>query len=461
MKKLSYILFAFLIGCQVMEEEKPIGTVSLTGLEVMSFSHPEINARQNARSGWQHIFPERITLSFQQMESGEETYVDLDPNNFEQPYLVQLVQGQYSFSAKVEGGLMEDYLPFEINGTFVVENGSQKLLLEGFTNYALITVDAETAEEVRLIASGEEKLLPLAPQPTVFYQYLKENEDYTLEVRDKNSEDQYTETLSVVERTHYHFTLEYAVPGNANVVELLMREFDFDYYFGTVEVPFNSIIRDIEGNVYKVVKIGNQTWMAENLRTSKYCNGDDIKMQEEKLRFSWEDHLEPAYFHINYDLSMDVPYGKLYNNLVVLDERNICPCDWEVPTVGDWEILRDYLGGPEAASNKMRNPNPIFWAPPMNENATNESGFNALGTGFFIQEFGDDLYYGNFFNIQEGATWWTSDMAEPTPVNSNPLNFVAIGNAHTPFYFRDFFRIANSRSREVYAYKSIRCIKKN
>jgi len=135
-------------------------------------------------------------------------------------------------------------------------------------------------------------------------------------------------------------------------------------------------VTDIDGNVYQTIKIGDQWWMAENLRVTHYRNGDSI----------------PSGYCTCYNNNESyIPvYGRLYNGYAVGDSRNIAPAGWHVPTDAEWQTLIDYLGGDAIAGGKMKEAGTAHWDPP-NEGATNESGFTARPGGY--AEGGGDYYY--------------------------------------------------------------------
>lgn len=146
---------------------------------------------------------------------------------------------------------------------------------------------------------------------------------------------------------------------------------------------------DADGNVYNTVQVGSQMWMAENLRTSKYANGDDIPSG--LTNGAWANTTVGAYDFPGNDPSNDSTYGKLYNGYAVMDPRGICPAGWSVPSDSAWVQLEIALGLPEASAFTfgMRGVNEnvggqlkstALWASP-NQGATNSSGFSALASG--------------------------------------------------------------------------------
>jgi hypothetical protein len=98
---------------------------------------------------------------------------------------------------------------------------------------------------------------------------------------------------------------------------------------------------DQQGNVYKTIVIGSQEWMAENLKTSIYRNGEAIANVTDDSQ--WQVLTTGAWCYYNNDNQFNCPHGKLYNWYAVADPRNLCPTGWHVPTDGEWNVLIGYL----------------------------------------------------------------------------------------------------------------------
>ena len=133
-------------------------------------------------------------------------------------------------------------------------------------------------------------------------------------------------------------------------------------------------VTDIDGNVYKTAQIGDQIWMAENLKVTHYQNGEPIPNVIDS-----EDKLTTGVY-CNYDLDPDnaVTYGRLYNWFAVNDSRNIAPKGWHVPNDGEWQTLIDYLGGSHVAGIKLKSAN--GWN--SNGNGPDDYGFCAQPGGY-------------------------------------------------------------------------------
>ena len=135
-----------------------------------------------------------------------------------------------------------------------------------------------------------------------------------------------------------------------------------------------SGVTDVDGNNYTSVILGNQEWLAENLRTAKYSNGEDIPNGANQ---SWNGLSTDAWIYYENNDQNNGTFGKLYNWYAVSDSRNLCPSDWHVPDMDEWMMLLNYLGGSNVAGGRMKSAGE-WWAPNM---ATNESGFNGLPAG--------------------------------------------------------------------------------
>ena len=111
------------------------------------------------------------------------------------------------------------------------------------------------------------------------------------------------------------------------------------------EVPNDPIpsttVTDIDGNVYNTIKIGTQTWMVENLNTTKYLNGDDIPTIADAL--TWSKQKTGIHCTYNGNINLSSKLGKLYNWYAVHDSRNLAPAGWHIPTDFEWSTLTNYV----------------------------------------------------------------------------------------------------------------------
>lgn len=152
-------------------------------------------------------------------------------------------------------------------------------------------------------------------------------------------------------------------------------------------------IKDIDGNIYKTVQIGNQIWMAENLRAQSYANGDSIPVVTGNK--DWLALTDGARCFYNNMPENEKRYGMLYNWYAASDTRGLCPKGWRIPTDKDWQTLSDYLGGEKTAGGKLRT------TLNFGEHATNSSGFSALPAGY-------RMYNGKYMYQGDYAGFWSS-----------------------------------------------------
>ena len=143
--------------------------------------------------------------------------------------------------------------------------------------------------------------------------------------------------------------------------------------------PNLETITDIDGNVYHIVTIGTQTWMVENLKTSKYRDGTSIPTVADNA--AWAALKNGAYCNYNNDASKAKKYGKLYNAYAITDSRNIAPDGWHVANDSDWITLTTFIGGDSIAGGKLKETGTAHWTSP-NVGATNEFIFTALPGGY-------------------------------------------------------------------------------
>ncbi|MBN2806402.1 MAG: hypothetical protein JXR22_07065 [Prolixibacteraceae bacterium] len=171
------------------------------------------------------------------------------------------------------------------------------------------------------------------------------------------------------------------------------------------EVSFGSITDSRDGQSYKTVKIGNQVWMAENLRATHVNLVTDDNQWSNLLNNG-----TPAYCWYWNDQAAYGNYGALYNKFAV-ETGNLCPAGWHVPTYEEWAELFENVGGINTAGKNLKTTN--GWKD--NGNGTNEYSFSAQPNGF-------RHYHGLFSFFGETANWWTYSESN----NSNSSRYVNI-----------------------------------
>jgi uncharacterized protein (TIGR02145 family) len=177
-----------------------------------------------------------------------------------------------------------------------------------------------------------------------------------------------------------------------------------------VEDTFASleVVTDVEGNEYKTVTIYNQTWFAENLKTTLLNDGTPILHAEDSA--AWVSTDTAAYcWYANSPELYKADYGALYNWYAVKNEK-LCPVGWKVPKETDWKRLIDSLKGTSVAGGKMKHAGSQYWTA-TNTGATNSSGFRALPGGYrniasefrFIRDYG---FWWSATTFDENSAWY-------------------------------------------------------
>jgi uncharacterized protein (TIGR02145 family) len=197
----------------------------------------------------------------------------------------------------------------------------------------------------------------------------------------------------------------------------------------------STTVQDIDGNIYHTITIGDQVWMVENLKTTRYRNGDSMMNISDFT--SWSDLRSGAYCDYNNNSDNALTYGRLYNWYAINDNRKIAPEGWHVAFLDEWQTLINYLGGEYIAGGKLKETGFSHWSKP-NIQATNETGFTALPGG-------ERNYYFNFRNYKKYGFWWCSSESDPES------GFSIIMYYQTGATAMDFFLKTNGLS--------VRCIK--
>lgn len=161
-------------------------------------------------------------------------------------------------------------------------------------------------------------------------------------------------------------------------------------------------LTDYDGNTYKTVKIGNQTWMAENLKTTHYPDGTEITQVTECE--DWQSLGANAEAFCFYENDSENQYGGYYTYGAAV---KACPKGWHLPTKNEWEELEIYLynngfNGAEGTALKATS----GWND--NGNGNDDFGFTALPSGRRYRGMISSNCIGQFYDVGEVGSWWTS-----------------------------------------------------
>ena len=161
-------------------------------------------------------------------------------------------------------------------------------------------------------------------------------------------------------------------------------------------------LTDQDGNIYKIITIGTQVWMAENLKSTTLNDGSEIPLIEDTA--GWSNLTTPGYCWYNNDEgSFKDAYGALYNGYTVSTGK-LCPSGWHIPERQEWLVLRDFLGDSTVGGGKLKEVGTDHWLAP-NTGADNTSGFTARGSGIRYFE-------GSFSSILSFSSLWSSTITE-------------------------------------------------
>jgi uncharacterized protein (TIGR02145 family) len=213
------------------------------------------------------------------------------------------------------------------------------------------------------------------------------------------------------------FTVKLTVTNNNGSDSLIKSDY--------ISITGNKIgtVNDIEGNVYKTVRVGTQTWMAENLRTGHYANGAALTLVAGGSNWDALPDNSLAYcWYYDDSASYANNYGALYTWPAAMNEvassssnpsgiQGVCPTGWHLPSDDEWKILEMYLGISQvdadqnglrgiSEGDKLKEAGTNHWTSP-NTGATNETDFTAIGSGY-------RGWTGHFDPIGNGGFWWSS-----------------------------------------------------
>jgi len=199
-------------------------------------------------------------------------------------------------------------------------------------------------------------------------------------------------------------------------------------------------IDSIDNHIYKTVKIGNQVWMSENLKTTRLNDGTVITLITDSS--VWGNLKTPAYcWYDNDEATYKTAYGALYNWYAV-NTGKLCPTGWHVPSSAEWETLAYYLGHDSVAVEGLKETGTSHWASP-NTGATNKSGFTALPGGLRKPGMA-------FEGVGDQGNWWSS-----TGSNAYDASYAMYQSIDRNYYYH----YINDAPKAVGF--SVRCIKDN
>jgi uncharacterized protein (TIGR02145 family) len=229
------------------------------------------------------------------------------------------------------------------------------------------------------------------------------------------------------------FTVVFFLSTNCTKEEII------NPYNGKTTAVFNlecsyGTVTDVEGNIYKTVTIGTQTWMAENLRTTMYNDGMPIPNISDDSE--WTNLTTGAYCHNSNDPVYIASYGQLYNWHAVGTEK-LSPAGWHVPDNQEWAVLTEYLGGNLVAGGHLKETGLLHWNE-SNLGATNSTGFTGLPGGYRLST-------GEYYSAGDFGYWWSSSRSTNVGADGRNLYY-----CYAYLYYSHYYKTAGF---------SVRCVK--
>lgn len=248
--------------------------------------------------------------------------------------------------------------------------------------------------------------------------------------------DEETNTVTYTAGSSTPLSMVYLVNGEITITALESVEPT------TVEADLLVDQRGSEEQVYKIVKIGTQYWLAENLRTAKWIDGTDIPQYRSTQSSEWNANtIGACHVYADDDEYIGI-FGLLYNGYCVANGENLAPEGWEVPSQDQWAKLRSY-GGPLA--NNFKSDTDYSWN--LGKEGNNVTGFDAWAAGLYSTATGD---------ADDGAdAWFWSSTPYEDPLSSTP-SFQMIRLNQTS---KNMVRYTTSGHAYTFGH-SIRCIRK-
>jgi len=232
-------------------------------------------------------------------------------------------------------------------------------------------------------------------------------------------------------------------------------------FYKNYKTPNPETVTDIDGNVYHTVKIGTQTWMVENLKTTKYRNGESILNITDAS--SWGTGMTGKWSDYGNSSTYSIRFGHFYNGWAVKDSRNIAPSGWHVPTDAEWTTLENYLIANGYNYDGTKTGDKFYKSLAANTNwftysvigtigndlsKNNSTGFNALPGGYRDSN-------GNFSLQGSNGYFWSSTSFIPSIGTCLYARVLSYDGMLT---FKTYLNYSSSSSNYDYGL-SVRCIK--
>ena len=184
------------------------------------------------------------------------------------------------------------------------------------------------------------------------------------------------------------------------------------------QIIYGPSLIDAQGNTYATVIIGEQQWMAENLRVTQYSNGQPLDYPGANADL-WSENRQGAYAWYDNDPALGEMYGALYNWYAVVSPNGLCPEGWRVPDQHDWQRLTEFAGS--QMGNKLKSRRQVDSPFGQEFNTTEHPRWES-----FSQNYGEDLFgfaalpagnrhaSGTFVTLGANALFWSASEVSET-----------------------------------------------
>ena len=232
-------------------------------------------------------------------------------------------------------------------------------------------------------------------------------------------------------------------PFYSHTIAVMIKAFTYNFYRPCPDV---KTVADIDGNIYTTVLIGDQCWLAENLKVSRYSNGDQIPTHFSDTDWgqlsmgAYAVYPHTAIEGIDGDAEMISAYGKLYNWFAASDPRGVCPAGWHVPSNEDMVELRTAIGGNQMG-RMLKSCLQVYSPFESRCDTDDHPRWNFSCSGHGTDDYGFSAYPGGvrwatwtFQRLGSFGHWWTYSTHPTNELTAAGMNLGTGVNLGSSFY---------------------------
>jgi hypothetical protein len=260
------IMFLFLVvNCDTFEDFESNGIVNfkIEELNFTSESSPNSkldNSNTNniiESSVWKHIFKDNAVLVIKNKNSTAQHTINFNPNN-DTDLTITIPYGDYTFESVVTGGVIENHLPFKINGEFTLKTSTMDITMNITTDYGLVTLNHGFVSSVKVLIGTQSNNMTYIEERAHYYAYVKNNTNIELNITENVRGTVIKRTLLVLGKKHYNYILRIQT-GDLSFVDLLLEPFEYIEYV----VPIGALEYKV-GDTLELNATPNFGWRFEH-----------------------------------------------------------------------------------------------------------------------------------------------------------------------------------------------------